>query len=256
MIETDMHHPVSEQRVSVIVPTWNEEAGLPACIASVGAGQRGVELIVADGGSTDRTMAIAAELGARIVLSPVRQRATQMNLAVQHARGDVLLFLHADTILPDGWLRSLRSALDAQPSIIGGAFRRRFAHPSVWLRINCALADWRGHLWGIFLGDQATFVRSADFWSLGGFRSMDQCEDLDFSIRMSRAGNTRMIRSMVLSSGRRFARLGPFRQSWADLATAIRFLSNRTSAAELSDVHGPEPRDVRSRRRNSPVLTP
>lgn len=235
--------------VSVIVPTWNEEQGLAACLRSAGAVQPGIEVIVADGGSTDRTREIAAGLGAHVIVSPIRQRAAQLDLAVQQARGDVLLFLHADTLLPNDWLEKLRAVLDDDAGIIGGAFCRRFDHPSRWLRCTSALADWRGRIWGCFLGDQAMFVRSAVFWSLGGFRPLNQCEDLDFSLRMSRAGRTRMIGSPVLSSGRRFLRQGPFRQTWADFATACRFISNQPINEGLSNVDAVEPKAATMPRR-------
>jgi rSAM/selenodomain-associated transferase 2 len=220
----------------VIVPAWNEEKNLPACLRSIGTAGPGLEVIVADGGSTDRTQTMAAGLGARVVVSPVRQRATQLDLAVQQARGDVLLFLHADTLLPAGWRTALCATLDAEAGVIGGAFSRRFDHPSWWLGCTSALADWRGRIWGCFLGDQAMFIRSAVFWSLGGFRPLDQCEDLDLSLRMSGAGRTRLLRDPVLSSGRRFLARGPFRQTWADFATAWRFISQRPPVLALSDV--------------------
>lgn len=235
--------------VSVIVPAWNEEQNLPACLQSIGTGQQGVEVILSDGGSTDRTREIALKYGAQVVVSPVRQRAAQLSLATQQARGDVLLFLHADTRLPEGWLAELRAVLDADSRIIGGAFRRRFDHPSRWLRWTCALADWRGRIWGCFLGDQAMFIRSAEFWSLGGFRPLDRCEDLDLSLRMSRAGRTRMIGRPVLSSGRRFLSRGPFRQTWADFTTAWHFISHQPSEDAFTEIEALGPTGAIPRRR-------
>jgi len=235
--------------VSVIVPAWNEEQGLPACLRSIGAGQPGVEVLLSDGGSTDRTREIAAEHGARVIISPIRQRAAQLDLAVQQARGDVLLFLHADTVLPAGWLAELRKLLDADAGVVGGAFCRRFDHPSLWLRWTSALADWRGRIWGCFLGDQAMFIRSSVFWSLGGFRPLDRCEDLDLSLRMARIGRTRMIGRPVLSSGRRFLPRGPFRQTWADFATAWRFISHQPPEEALTDTAALGPKGVALRRR-------
>lgn len=230
--------------VSVIVPAWNEEQSLPACLRSIGAVQSEVEVILADGGSTDRTREIAIDHGARVIVSPLRQRAAQLDLAVQHARGDVLLFLHSDTLLPTGWLAELRVALDADAGIIGGAFSRRFDHPSRWLRCTSALADWRGRIWGCFLGDQAMFVRSSVFWALGGFRPLDRCEDLDLSLRMARTGRTRMISRRVLSSGRRFLSRGPFRQTWADFLTAWRFIRQQPPGDALTDVDAVRPKAI------------
>lgn len=234
MRSEEKHPPSLISVVTVIVPAWNEEDRLPACLHSIGAQRPGVEIILVDGGSTDRTVEIAREFGARIVLSPVRQRATQLNLAAQQAGGEVMLFLHADTLLPDGWLEHVRATLDTNSEIQGGAFRRRFDHPSRWLAWTSALADWRGRIWGCFLGDQAMFIRSAAFWSLGGFRPMERCEDLDLSLRLARAGRTRLIRRQVLSSGRRFLARGPFRQTWADFATAWRFIRQRPADDDVA----------------------
>ena len=118
-----------QPEIAVIVPTWNEAAQLPACLDAVGGGDAAVEVIVADGGSTDRTAEIARAWGARVVAAPVRQRAAQMNLAAAGARGRVLVFLHADTRLPAGWVAELAGALDRDPGLVGGAFRRRFDDP-------------------------------------------------------------------------------------------------------------------------------
>ncbi|MBI2516465.1 MAG: TIGR04283 family arsenosugar biosynthesis glycosyltransferase [Opitutae bacterium] len=213
----------------MIVPTWNEEAQLPACLRSVGDSHAGMELIVADGGSTDRTVEIARAAGAKVVISPVRQRAAQLNLAVQEATGEALLFLHADTSLPRSWRAQIARALDRDPRVAGGAFQRRFDHPSLWLRATCALADWRGRAFGLFFGDQAMFVRAAAFWSLGGFRYLSQCEDLDFSLRLARHGRTRLLHPAIVTSGRRFLRRGPVRQTWSDLRTAVRFIAAQSN---------------------------
>ena len=210
--------------ISIIIPTWNEESELPACLQSIGELTSMGEVILCDGGSSDRTREIATAAGARVLNSPRRQRGVQLNHAAREARGEVLLFLHADTQLPSGWWSDLQSLFSRHPQIIGGAFKRRFDHPSLWLRITSWLADWRGRIWGTYYGDQAMFVRISAFRELGGFHHLDRCEDLDLALRMANVGPTRMIKRAVKSSGRRFLKHGPIRQTWMDFLVAREFI--------------------------------
>lgn len=225
--------------VSVIVPVLNDGAWLARRLAPGEVRAGSAEWIVVDGGSSDNSASIAMRGGARVLHAAKRQRAAQMNLGAHAARAPVLLFLHADTRLPDDWLRTLMTRLQAEPALVGGAFRRRFDRPSAWLRATCVMADWRGRCWGCFLGDQAMFVRAAVFSALGGFRDLDQCEDLDFSLRLARIGRTCLLGPAVLSSGRRFAARGPVRQTLADLMTACRFMLQPPGAMARRDVSAP-----------------
>jgi len=213
--------------VTVVIPTWNEAATLPSCVTSIAGEAKHVEIVVVDGGSDDGTPEVASSLGGRVLISPRRQRAAQLNLGGQHARGEVLLFLHADTFLPRGWRQVLERVLRSDPTIVGGAFSRRFDGSSTWLAATCRLADWRGRWLGQFFGDQAMFVRADTFRALGGFRPLDRCEDLDFSLRLREAGRTCLLKPPVVSSARRFAPRGPVRQTFADLVTVIKFLARR-----------------------------
>ncbi len=213
--------------VTVIIPTWNEAGMLPACVTSIAGEADTVEIMVVDAGSDDGTPEVASALGVVMLSSPRRQRAAQLNLGAQHARGEVLLFLHADTRLPRGWRQTLEAVLRSDPGIVGGAFSRRFDGSSTWLAVTCWLADWRGRWLGQFFGDQAMFVRADTFRALGGFRPLDRCEDLDFSLRLRRLGHTRLLKPPVLSSARRFDVRGPVRQTFVDLATVLKFLVRR-----------------------------
>lgn len=194
--------------VSVIVPTLNEERILAATLTR--ARQPGVhEIIVVDGGSVDATRAVAEPL-ADLVLSAPQGRAAQMNAGAAAARGDVLLFLHADTRVPEGYTVAVAAAC-AQPGIIGGRFDVNL-QPATWLlRLTGQLMNWRSRLSRIATGDQAIFIRREVFEQLGGYASIPLMEDIELSRRMKRAGRIACLRQRVTTSARRWQKHGVVR---------------------------------------------
>jgi len=209
--------------ISVIIPTFNEARQLPASLAAIQMNQNAYEVIMVDAGSFDATIDVARAHGARVVSSDVRQRASQMNLGAQSAEGDVFLFLHADTRLPQNGLEEIEYAM-AKERVVGGGFARRYDSPSWFLRGTCMLAGLRTRLTGWFLGDQAIFVRREVFEILGGFRDLNLFEDLDFSRRMRCAGRVVTLRPPVISSARRFSLCRPWWTTWSDLRMTWRYL--------------------------------
>lgn len=209
--------------ISLIIPAVNESATLRLVLAAIGSGSVRFEMIVVDGSSSDETVAMAQAAGARVVASPCRQRAYQLNLGAQEARGEILLFLHADTVLPAGALDRIVHALQ-DPRIVGGAFARRYASPSRLLRLTCFLARCRNSVIGWHLGDQAMFVRRGIFFQLGGFREVDVFEDLDLSRRLKKVGRLVTLSPPVTSSSRRFAGAGPARTTLRDFFLTMRYL--------------------------------
>jgi rSAM/selenodomain-associated transferase 2 len=195
--------------LSVIVPTFQEEAGIAATLAAVRAQGAGVELLVVDAGSTDRTTAIAAAHGARVVEAGERARAAQMNQGAACATGDVLLFLHADTILPQD-ARAVIARTLADPAIAGGCFRLRFDDDHPVLRLSSFLSALGCRLF--HYGDSGYFVRRAVFGQMGGFRSMPFLEDIDFWLRLTRGHRVTIVPASVLTSARRFREVGVVRQ--------------------------------------------
>jgi len=208
--------------ISIIIPTRDEAVHLPAALDALAANLRSCEVIVADGASGDATVDVAKVRGASVIQCATRQRATQLNAGARCARGDVLLFLHADTLLPPSGLERIEAAL-AHHEIVGGAFARRYDSPSFLLRVTCLLAEARCRWNGWFLGDQAIFVRREMFTTLGGFREYEIFEDLDFSRRLARAGRVVTLRPPVVSSARRFAN-GAWRRTCLDFAMTCRYL--------------------------------
>lgn len=230
--------------ISIVIPSLNEANQLPVTLAAIKANQCGrearvaspeIEVIMVDGGSIDDTAKLAATNGAHVLISPNSQRAAQMNLGARKARGDVLLFLHADTLLPATALRNIESAL-ADPRVVGGGFARRFAAPSVFLRVTCLLAEWRGRALGWFLGDQGIFARRATFESLGGYPEIELFEDLAFSRRLTHAGRVVTLRPPVVSSARRFVEQGAFVTTCRDAWLTCRYL-NGADPRELAARH-------------------
>ena len=229
--------------LSVIVPVLNEASRLPECLRPVLAAAPSAELLVADGGSGDGSPDLARSLGAQVLRSPHAGRAAQMNLGAAAARGSVLVFLHADTILPPNWHHALRQALASHPNSIGGVFRRRFDTTSAWLRLTCRLADWRARRFGWFLGDQTILVRRETFESIGGYRSLSAFEDLDLSRRLRTLGPSFVVPVTTITSAHRFATRGPLVQTLADLRLTLHFLRHPDAyAIEPSSDGQPAPR--------------
>lgn len=212
--------------ISIVIPTLNEAAPLPLTLEKIRANPAEHEIIVADAGSMDETVRIAGAAGARVLACPERGRSSQMNRGAAVARGEVLLFLHADTHLQNFSLAQVEEALENE-RVVGGGFARRFDSDSLFLRFSCRLATWRCICFGWFLGDQGIFVRKKTFDQLGGFGAMNLFEDIDFSRRMARMGKVRTLRPGVVSSARRFQAHGPFGRTCRDLWLTCKYVSGK-----------------------------
>jgi rSAM/selenodomain-associated transferase 2 len=195
-------------RLSVIVPVLEEEGTLAATLARVRAA--GVhELIVVDGGSRDGTCVVAARDADRVLAAPAG-RAAQMNAGAAVASGDVLLFLHADTLLPDGFATAIARALD-DPATVAGRFDVRLEGGSRLLPLVAAAINWRSRWTRIATGDQAIFVRRRAFEAVGGYAPVALFEDVRLTVALKRRGRIACLREHVVTSARRWERRGPLR---------------------------------------------
>jgi rSAM/selenodomain-associated transferase 2/rSAM/selenodomain-associated transferase 1 len=195
----------ASRSVSVIIPTLHEAEHLPLTLKHATAGQS-FEIIVADGGSRDDTLRIAEAHGACAVTC-MPNRARQMNAGAGLARGETLLFLHADTWLPEHWHDITRAAL-RQPDVVGGAFRFKIRDPFRGCRLIESTTNLRSRLWRMPYGEQALFVRRWAFDELGGFADLPIMEDYEFVRRLRRFGRLALLDAAALTSGRRWQRLG------------------------------------------------
>jgi rSAM/selenodomain-associated transferase 2 len=191
-------------QISFIMPTLDEQLLIASTLEATRRIVGDSELIVVDGGSRDATAALARPYAP--VVSAQRGRAVQMNAGARLAHGDVLLFQHADTLLPAGALDLVREALD-DPRVPGGAFAIRFDQPG-WAYERMGRDTTRRSLGGSYTGDQCIFVRRSVFWQLGGYPALELMEDVELSHTMRRAGPVRLIPTPVVTSARRHRRCG------------------------------------------------
>ena len=206
--------------ISVIIPTFNEESSLRSTLEhTFGLGFD--EIIVADGGSEDRTRDIVLQFAlsqsrAAITDCPVLLitaqpgRARQMNAGAELSRNDVLLFLHADTVLPDQARHRIIDTLRDR-SCVGGRFDVRFDRPTKLGRFISTMMNVRSRVSGIATGDQAIFVRREVFERMRGYSPIPLMEDLDFTRRLKQQGRIAAVRETVTTSYRRWAQYGPVR---------------------------------------------
>lgn len=192
-------------KISIVIPVLNEAPTISQVI-SIAQTATNVEIIVADGGSSDGTPEIAKSLGVQVVFT-TPGRATQMNEGAAAATGDILLFLHADTHLPEGFDTCVRQAL-AKGGTVGGAFELKIDAPLPSLRLVEKGVNCRSHFLQMPYGDQAIFLKTATFNQIGGFPDLPVMEDFEFVRRLKKQGRIEIVPQPVLTSARRWQQLG------------------------------------------------
>ena len=199
-----MSHPA----LSIVVPALNEALALPTTLQALAVLDAATprEVIVVDGGSSDATCDLAAQSGASVLRSATG-RAPQMNAGAAHARGEWLVFLHADTCLSEGALAAICAL---PPSAQWGAFRQRFTGDDWRLRMISAAHNWRARVTGIHYGDQTLFVRRALFAQVGGYAN-DLIEDVLLSETLRTHAPSTLLPQISLTSSRKFEQLGVWR---------------------------------------------
>lgn len=196
------------ERLSIVVPALNEAGSIaPMLRALAPLRGRGHEVIVVDGGSEDGTVALAAGLADRVLRAP-RGRARQMNAGAAAARGEILFFLHADSIVPRGFAAAIASACE---QAIGGRFDVDLAARGARFRMIENAINLRSRWSGLFTGDQGLFIRRDAFAALGGYPDQPLLEDLALAHAMKRHGHVAALRERILTSARRWQRHGTLR---------------------------------------------
>jgi len=207
--------------LSIVIPALDEASNLDRLLPDLVRGCSDEEGIVVDGGSTDATAEVVKRHpSVRLIASP-RGRARQMNAGAAAAQGAALLFLHADTALPEGATAAIARAL-ADPAMVGGRFDVRFTSPRWPFRVIAAFMNRRSRLSGICTGDQAIFVTRAAFAALGGYADIPLMEDIELTKRLKRLGALVSLDLRVTTSSRKWERDGIVRTVL--LMWSLRFL--------------------------------
>ncbi|MDA1234358.1 MAG: TIGR04283 family arsenosugar biosynthesis glycosyltransferase [Acidobacteria bacterium] len=206
--------------VSVIIPTLNEAENIGAVVEAVRRA-RPAEVIVVDGGSTDATAQIARQAGATVVISP-RGRGAQQRVGAEHARGEELLFLHADTKLPANYPDVVAQIL-SRPHVAGGAFRFKLDGPGARFRWIERLVAWRCRMFELPYGDQAIFVRADVLRIIGGYPALPIMEDYELVRRLKKVGSIEVAESAAVTSARRWRRLGALNAAVTNMGCVVAY---------------------------------
>ena len=207
--------------VSIVIPTLDEQDSLPAVLASCHP-PKDVEIIVVDGGSTDGTCEWARQSGVTLVASE-RGRGKQMNAGASIAKGETLLFLHGDTVLPRGYHTQILKVLESQ-GVVAGAFQLSIRGKLLSLRAIEKVVNLRSRFLQMPFGDQAFFMRRSIFEQVGGFREIAIMEDFDLIRALRKRGQIGIAEGAVLTSGRRWERLGPWMTTFMNQVAILAYL--------------------------------
>ncbi len=206
--------------ISVIVPTHNEEALLPACLESITCQQADKEIIVVDGASNDRTLKLARSCADKVISLDKAGLPAQLNADANQARGEILLFLHADCRLAPGSLDRLKAL---SPRIVGGAFTMQLDGKKIHYRVLSLGGNIYCRFTGTYFGDRGMFVRASVFRDLGGFAALPIMADVDFSHRLRGAGKRLLLKGPVISSTRKFDDESPWRNLYLIIYALLAF---------------------------------
>ncbi len=221
--------------ISYIIPTLNEEESLQETLDSIHIQLGEKEVIIADGGSNDKTLKIAQESGCKIIQGPPG-RGSQLNKGADRAKGDFLLFLHADTTLPEGASTEILSLMNA-PGTVAGSFHLTFKPSSKLLKLYSLCTSLNNSYFTF--GDQGFFMYRSAFYALGKFNPYPILEDVDLQARLRTMGRFVKSKLAVTTSSRRFLKHGIIRQQLLNLSIVAGFeagIDPQTLARLYSDV--------------------
>ena len=196
---------MTQYNISIIIPVLNEATIIQSTLLELQKNQS-IEIIVVDGGSQDNTIKIVQQTGAKLITA-TGGKAAQMNQGANIAQSELLLFLHGDTHLPQNFIPLVRETLN-QPKVVAGAFELAINGKEKSFRWVELMVKIRSRLFSLPYGDQGIFIRKNLFEQIGGYRNLPIMEDFDLIQRLKRQGEIAIASGRVLTSGRRWQKLG------------------------------------------------
>ncbi|MGZ8162385.1 MAG: TIGR04283 family arsenosugar biosynthesis glycosyltransferase [Methylobacter sp.] len=193
---------------SIIIPTWNEERCIQSCLSALQPFRSHCEIIIADGGSTDDTQVLAAPLADKVLTSK-KGRSLQMNNGARHATGEILVFLHADTRLPENALHQVQQQLDSNTQ--WGRFDIQLSGNHFMLKLIAYMMNQRSRLTGIATGDQVIFVSRQAFAAARRYPQIPIMEDIALCKALKKISPPLCLKTKVISSGRRWEEFGIYK---------------------------------------------
>lgn len=205
--------------ISVVIPTYNEAELIEETLAQFKKIQTPYEIIVSDASNRDETIIIARNYGQKnnlplkILRSPLKGRAHQMNFGAKQAKGEILLFLHADTTLPKDALKEILRALK-DDTIIGGCFKIEQSNKKIPYKCISLFSNFRSYVFKVFHGNQAIFITKKCFKEIQGYKTVPIMEDIEISKSMRKRGKVIVLKSKVIDSTRRIEKTGFLKSIW------------------------------------------
>ncbi|MBL7055350.1 TIGR04283 family arsenosugar biosynthesis glycosyltransferase [Candidatus Woesearchaeota archaeon] len=199
--------------ISIVIPVYNESKIILECLDSIYSQNENYEIIIVDSGKDKTLKKINSIKNKKIkYFRSSKGRSLQMNLGSRYSEGDVLLFLHADSVLPVNALEEIEKSI--REGHVGGGFFQQFKENNFLLKLVSFRSNFRSSFFKIFFGDQAIFVKKEVFEKLGGFKQIPIMEDLDFSKRMKKLGKLKTIKNKITISRRKYLEKGIIRLSF------------------------------------------
>ena len=223
-------------KISVIIPTINEANNLPLLLSDLSTIHKEGEIIIVDGGSKDKTIDVASIYGAKVYKSKERSRGQQLDIGAKNSKGDLLIFLHADTRLTNDWFTKIKSVLNENKNYIY-YFKFKINDKKIIYRALEILVNFRSQYFKQPYGDQGLIIHKSIYIKNNGFRNIPLMEDVDFLRRLKKRNDLQQLNLPIFTSSRKWERTNIFLQALKNWNFRRRWLKGESAKSIYSDYY-------------------